>query len=598
MQQHRFSLAEFLCRRAKRLSLPSGICLLVLCIWLYFSGRCYAGVLFDDITAASLHYVNLYFMQGQMGYFVSKVETSIVLHYWSLAVEEQLYLVIPLIMMAYRFVSMANFDKYLVPFLVALSGGSLVLIFLEHDAIKFFFIAARFWEFCVGALVSYFDNAWNAREHKTTLGPFYVCCVIGLVLLGVWTPNNSYPNLFVLPVVALTAFIISCRFDYQFPVVETVGNMSYSIYLYHWPIIQLMKYYASYGALGMPVWVASVGLTAVFSIASYRLVEIPVGELRLKKTHVLAIFIITTVLPALLAGSCSLNSLANQNPNGAQFEFELADNLNRIYFNEPSFPWLANNDTNLKDHATVELLQNLERVSWPFFDSKGWGTPWSYHVKRSTRSVILLVGDSHAMQWFDAVSRYAEALGVSLMLGVHTSFEPLSEWLPALPMVVSREVASYSERLVFLGGRSHLSLSQASFDKHFNFWSQLGCTILIGDSPFFVKDPMVCLKTQPPSQCAEPMAQALHGKDLTYYHHRIAHDERLKNETATINVNDLVCWNKTCKTNIYNLPVYFDGSHFSQLFIHFAAPLWLQRARRTSCACRFEAALLTANSTS
>jgi hypothetical protein len=69
------------------------------------------------------------------------------------------------------------------------------------------------------------------------------------------------------------------------------------------------------------------------------------------------------------------------------------------------------------------------------------------------------------------------------------------------------------------------------------------------------------------------------------------------NSTATINVNDLVCWNNTCKTNIYDLPLYFDGSHFSQLFIHFVAPLWLQRARHTVCASRFEAALVSMTNT-
>ena len=217
-------------------------------------------------------------------------------------------------------------------------------------------------------------------------------------------------------------------------------------------------------------------------------------------------------------------------------------------------------------------------------------------MKRSTRAVVLLVGDSHAMQWFDAVARYAEALGASLMLGAHVSFEPMDEWLPALPLVVSREVATYDTRLVFLGGRTHATLSRASFDRHFRFWSQLGCTVLIGDNPFFPQlDPTACLKAHPPGQCTEPTSRALHGKDLEYYHDLVAQDGEGRlgnNSTATINVNDLVCWNNTCKTNIYDLPLYFDGSHFSQLFIHFVAPLWLQRARRTVCASRFEAALV------
>ncbi len=124
------------------------------------------------------------------------------------------------------------------------------------------------------------------------------------------------------------------------------------------------------------MWLASVSITAVLSAASYYLVELPLGKLRwMTKRHAIAVFIISTALPALLAGSCTLNALDHSSSAAAgagAFEFDLADNLNRTYFDEPDYPWLVNNT---QDRTTLALRQNLDRVSWPFFDSEGWGTP-------------------------------------------------------------------------------------------------------------------------------------------------------------------------------------------------------------------------------
>eukprot|EP00727_Mastigamoeba_balamuthi_P013276 m51a1_g8571 hypothetical protein (388) ;mRNA; f:195951-199864 len=240
----RFAFGDFACRRAKRLSLPSATLLAALLALLMLSPGCARGACrqaFEDIGAASLHWANMHFLQGSVAYFTREAESSAVMHFWSLAVEEQLYIALPAALWLWRrLLPQGAGSRSLAVPVLALSALSLWLVFVQQPAYKFFFPASRVWEFAAGALVS-----WYARPAGPRLqGPLYalyVLCWATLLVAGMVVSNASYPNYKTLVVVGATAFILWCKAQLSCVPLERLGDMSYSIYLYHWPVILFLK---------------------------------------------------------------------------------------------------------------------------------------------------------------------------------------------------------------------------------------------------------------------------------------------------------------------------------------------------------------------
>eukprot|EP00727_Mastigamoeba_balamuthi_P007819 m51a1_g3658 hypothetical protein (372) ;mRNA; f:222292-227604 len=277
-----------------RLSLPSATLLAALLALLLLSPGCARGACrqaFEDIRAASLHWANVHFcLQGSVAYvayFAREAESSAVMHLWSLAVGEQLCIALPTALWLWRcFGPQGTGSRSLAVPVVALSALSLWLVFVQQPAYKFFFPASRVWEFTVGALVS-----WYARPVGPRLqGPLYALYVLSWVTLlvaGMVISNASYPNYMTLVVVGATAFILWCKAQLRCVPLERLGDMSYSIYLYHWPVILFLKQSYSEASLVtfFPFYIAAVALSALLGYISYSLVEHRIQRARWSKTE-------------------------------------------------------------------------------------------------------------------------------------------------------------------------------------------------------------------------------------------------------------------------------------------------------------------------
>jgi peptidoglycan/LPS O-acetylase OafA/YrhL len=280
IDEGRFSLGEFYARRIRRL-LPA---LLVVVLFSYVVAMTVLLpselVAFSWSLLSSVTYVsNIYFYQNS-GYFDSDAATSPLLHTWSLSVEEQFYLAFPLI-----FIAVARFcPRYRFQAMVLLGALSLVgtELLLDDDSSAAFYLSPfRAWEFALGGVVALWHGRW--RGHGL-IAEFLALASLAVICLSFLLMNDTlhFPGIGAFPVTAATAVIIflCTRMTLitgsllSFSPLAAVGRSSYSLYLWHWPII--VFYRIQFNA--EPGLIEQVGLLACCLIVaglSYRFIEQP-----------------------------------------------------------------------------------------------------------------------------------------------------------------------------------------------------------------------------------------------------------------------------------------------------------------------------------
>jgi peptidoglycan/LPS O-acetylase OafA/YrhL len=280
----RISLSKFYIRRAKRI-LP-----MLLTVLLVFVGIGFFILFPDDYaaTARSAIYAlfgvsNFYFHQNT-GYFDQVSSLLPFLHTWSLGVEEQFYILWPALLST-SFVLFRSRMGAILVLVAALTLSSFVVsiwcIGLDPSA-AFYLPFPRAWELGVGGLLAL------ARWTPGTRALAEACSIIGLVLLLlaflVIKEGPSFPGWWaVLPVFGSALVIYGgtgrkCSIAnlLSLPPVRYVGQISYSLYLWHWPLLVFYRHF-SYGWMPRLIEAALLILVALLlSAVSYQFIEIPV----------------------------------------------------------------------------------------------------------------------------------------------------------------------------------------------------------------------------------------------------------------------------------------------------------------------------------
>ena len=216
------------------------------------------------------------------GYFATGGAFFPLKHYWSLAVEEQFYIVYPLV---FLLLLPKPIPKRRVGVLAAIAAGSIAIcIFGEyrHPAVTFYLMPAGAWELMFGALAAEcLPLRLNSRI--ATEGAAYGCLAVITSAFFIFDETKAFPNPFVLIPCAATALLLfigrhRSTTAFQFlsirPLVFT-GRISYSLYLWHVPILAFVQYYAIRRLSDEALLAVSVAiyLTAVLS---YLFIENPI----------------------------------------------------------------------------------------------------------------------------------------------------------------------------------------------------------------------------------------------------------------------------------------------------------------------------------
>lgn len=277
LHQGRFSLIEFYVRRIRRI-FPSLVVVLTAILivgWFLFT-----PAEMDSLGRQAAYgsiFLSNFSTWRESGYFDTSSTLKPLLHLWSLGIEEQFYLIFPLLVLgAWRL------KAPLIPILVALGMASLaVCLFLTQidPTAAFYAPWSRFWELIIGGLLALYINKNLARrEHRhsdllATIG-------ISTIAFCLCLPHQPFPGWVALLPTVGTALIIFAgerallnRAILSIPMLVGLGLISFPLYLWHWPLLSLA--YILFDEVPAAVAALLVAVSLLLAWGTYRLVEAP-----------------------------------------------------------------------------------------------------------------------------------------------------------------------------------------------------------------------------------------------------------------------------------------------------------------------------------
>jgi peptidoglycan/LPS O-acetylase OafA/YrhL len=291
----RIDIIDFYARRVRRILPAFTIVLLATLaaapVFLTVAGE--QQSLASSAAAAAAFASNVYFWRTQTGYFAGPAEQLPLLHTWTLAVEEQFYIIWPVVILMLAFVARwfkASARKTMTPVFILACGGSLlacIMVTPIRESMAFYLMPFRIWEFGIGALLSILlpGRSWHSR------GPIIGCMAIltGLIAIAasvlMFDKNTIFPGYAaILPgagtALLLTGFSVAPRGSWLLTPFQSVsfvaiGKLSYSWYLWHWPLLALARAHAM-GDRDIIRDLGLVILALVLSALTYVLIEQPI----------------------------------------------------------------------------------------------------------------------------------------------------------------------------------------------------------------------------------------------------------------------------------------------------------------------------------
>lgn len=369
-----FSLVGFYARRARRLFPALVIVLAVTWLlgWYYLLPHEFEA-LGKHMTAGAGYFIN-FTLKRESGYFDVATDAKPLLHLWSLAVEEQFYIVWPLLLLFVR--SRRTLVAVIAALAVASFVGSIYALG-KNQASAFYLPQYRMWELGAGALLAVavlYRPPLTGR--KADLASF---AGLGFVLSAslLLAERANYPGFFALLPVAGALLLIAAgpravvnRALLAHPALVFIGLISYPLYLWHWPLLS----FAHILGVSTDVTVVSAAVLAsvTLAVATYFLVERPIRHMRA-----------TAAAPALVTVTVMIAVVGALAHYGA-----LMPRLNAAAYRDVS---VASSDWAFPDGLTRDKAIDGLKL---------------YRAGRGANAV-LFVGDSNAEQYWPRVSHLA-----------------------------------------------------------------------------------------------------------------------------------------------------------------------------------------------
>lgn len=313
IQQNSFSLKQFYTRRIKRIY-PAFITVMALVSFIASAIFIYND--FNKLRKTielAIAFLSNFYLGLTQGYFDLSANENPVLHIWSLAVEEQYYLIFPLILiLAYKKFReiKALFIITLILFFILLATSFIPANFYKevlHQPNIYYLSNLRFPELLVGSLLAIYHNLSNKVQLSKQVNNILAILSTLLLFSCLFLMNNNIayiPGITLILPCIFTALIIHTTSQNNIvklclsnKAIVFIGKISYSLYLYHWIFIALAYYITGEKQINNQSIAIVTVLTIIFSVLSYYLIEQPIRKSKLNfKQNFLYIYFIPSLL--------------------------------------------------------------------------------------------------------------------------------------------------------------------------------------------------------------------------------------------------------------------------------------------------------------
>jgi peptidoglycan/LPS O-acetylase OafA/YrhL len=604
-------LSQFWARRARRL-LPASLLVLLFCALVAMSPYLTpTSALPDEVReiVASTFYVENWFLAfTSADYLNHGGEPTTVQHYWSLSLEEQFYVLWPLLMLLAAWVAAkwfrGNTRRTVLVALGVVSAASFafcVVFTLTNPAPAYFVTFARMWQFGVGAMIALVPLL---RVRTPWLS--FVLGWGGIVLLlyvafrfDGQTPFPGYAA--ALPTLGAAAIIAASNTDrWWYPTrilalrpAQFVGDISYSLYLWHWPLIII--------APSVPFWgltiyhrVALLGICFVLAWLTKRFVEDPARSWRVltsrpAKTTLWSALAAMVVVALTAGGAWAVNASAYR--DGVQALQQLRDDPPEC-FGAAVVLDAGCADTGFGD--TVLPTPGFAGVDRPsdeqcfiqLNDARAQACEFGSDAAEAPR--VALIGDSHAYQLLSTFQRIADAEGWHLTtyfkgacpwnstpLSTPGAFgEACSQWRAG----VQQQLDDQQFDAVFTAAIATTPYSAAGYDSSYDAavagyrdaWSTMtdrGIPVVtVVDNPVWETDPNKCLRTRDAADCVGARSDVLVEDDPLR-----AAAEGTQGVTL-LDFTEVYCDEEVCSPVVGGANLYRDQDHLTVTFADSLAP--------------------------
>ena len=589
------SIGKFYARRIKRI-FPASLLVIAVTgvLWALLFGPGLAQEVLTALSAAAASVSNIYFRLATLDYFNAGSGASPILHYWSLGVEEQFYLVYPILLIGIQRVSggRSSFRSFLNltgMALAAVTAVSFATMVLSTQNSAFYLPWFRAWELSAGGLLAYWFASrqgapWlimpRARNAMIAIGS------AGLVISFAYAGSFSrWPGFETTIPVATTCLLVFALFSsgsaqtiFSISPLRFLGRISFALYLWHWVLLGLVDSLVLPESRSDAQTAVTVGAALLIASASTLFLEEPLRDVRIDTTRRIRTALVGGVGAAILTlagvsfGVPILASVAGGNSPLAVSLSEVRDDFEYLR-SEPAY--FTTTEAYQENYVPCEYGAAVDASGQP-------------NCKNTTLPKIILLGDSHALSWFPPLNQWAAENSYALVVLGRSACSPFNvvatsadgstactKWANEVwvriakmkPDLLVVATSGYSKIAV-----GELYSSPGTGDRDWmptaisilaQVRSQATRVLLIGDVPRAAVSVPDCMAVHRfgPEECARPIAEA------------ISESFRLNQEEVAAasgidlwDPSGLICPDGTCAWLKDDVIMYRDSHHLSAKF--------------------------------